>query len=205
MNWVINEKLHRPFVFAGCVLILSVNLMMVNVCVRLLFYAWTSMHMDWYEDAFEWHFQNIDYFWERSESVAVTVGVAALFIIGFSVFVLAAFRKMQTEEKRKIMGIYFTCGYEKETLWRLLAADRMIYLAFGIAPAQLLTTGMMSLCERREEFRFVILAGGGYGIVGLISMICCAIFAWAVMEAADRYCMGRILREPKIQLIKESR
>lgn len=205
MNWIINEKLRRPFVFAGCVLILSVSMMMINVCLRLLFYALASRKTDWYHNSMDLQIENVNYFLQRSESVAMTIGVAACLVIGFSIFVLAVFRKMLTEEKRKIIGVYFAYGYKKKILWKLLNADRMIYLLFSIPPAILMTMGMMSLCERREEFRFIIFAGGNYGITGLFSILCSILFVWTVMDSADRYCMNKIMNESTIWLIKENR
>ena len=56
MNWIINEKIRRPFTFSGCVFICSINMMMINVCLRLLFYAGASQKADWYQESLDWHY-----------------------------------------------------------------------------------------------------------------------------------------------------
>lgn len=203
MNWIINEKIRRPFTFSGCVFICSINMMMINACLRLLFYAGASQKADWYQESLDWQLENVSYFWQRSESITMAIGVAACFVIGFSIFVLTIFRKMLTEEKKKIMGVYFTCGYGQKVLWKFLEADRFIYLLFSIPFAMLLTVGMMALCKQRDEFRFIIFAGNNFDLAGLLSLFCSIIFVWIVMKFTDRHCMNRIIRKPVVRLMKE--
>ena len=111
MNWLINRKKYKPFIYIITIVVYAANMALLMICVRFAYCIMKGIQTDWYKKAELTASRDDMFFADKSQVVFFTLAIVFVFIILFALLVILGYRRLLLENMKRDTAVLFIQGY----------------------------------------------------------------------------------------------
>ena len=196
MNWLINRKKYKPFIYIITIVVYAANMALLMICVRFAYCIIKGIQTDWYKKAELTASRDDMFFADKSQVVFFTLAIVFVFIILFALLVILGYRRLLFENMKRDTAVLFIQGYREEKILLFFMTDVMADILISIPLANLfMGIIIIKICENsmyqtifaQEERKLLFIAG--YLVIPII-MSACAFFVQTKIWIKKMYQQG---------------
>ena len=103
MNWLINRKKYKPFIYIITIVVYAANMALLMICVRFAYCIMKGIQTDWYNKAVLTASRDDLLFADQSPVVFFTLSIVFVFIILFALLVILGYRSAALRQPNTII------------------------------------------------------------------------------------------------------